>query len=75
MRCDKAMGAKVSEARRVSTFFDTGCFTARQGLFVIPWKCADSCYQSSTARLLPSWAIARRCESYPTSDLQYVYCK
>ena len=44
---------KMSEEIRFSAFFDMGCFTARQGIFVIPCKYADSCYQSSSARLLP----------------------
>jgi hypothetical protein len=46
--------SKVSEEIRFSPIFDTSYFTARQGLFVIPCKYADSFYQSSEARLLPN---------------------
>ena len=37
---NKATGPKMSK-RCVLNIFGTGCFAARQGLFVIPCKCAD----------------------------------
>jgi hypothetical protein len=55
MRCNQATRAKKCLKKYVSQYFlIMGCFTAKQGIFVIPCKCADSCYQSSAARLLPN---------------------
>jgi hypothetical protein len=46
---DKATGAKKCLNRYISQHFFAGCFPAKQGHFVIPWKCVDSSYQSSSA--------------------------